>query len=129
MLVITAGIAVIGLIATFQVSLWTERYFKYEMSFACPTAFLESSLNRLFYWVTPIGLCMVTLVMARSYWVLIVLVYFLSMQLGGMKAKKEYVTGVAKAIMDCEGIPLKEAKRKAKLYIRTRRKVDKILRS
>ena len=118
---------ILGLISTFQVSIWNTRFVRYGDFLHCPRSFSDSGFNRFLYWCFPISMFILTIILYKFY-ITLLLLYFLAITAGILKVKKEYINRSAKFIMEEEGITFSEAKKKAKRNEKNIRMAKKYLR-
>lgn len=119
-------IITLGLISTFQVSIWNTRFVRYGDFLHCPATFSNSGFNRFLYWCFPISLFILTIILYKFH-VLLFLIYFLPIIAGILKVKKEHIDRQAKFIMEQERISFSDAKKKAKRHEKSIRMAKKYL--
>jgi hypothetical protein len=91
MIFFLVAITAIGMIASFKVSNWHMRYYKYFDTLGCPLIYTKSTLTRLFCLSFPIGLFIIALAITKSYSFLILVLFLLSAEMGVRRAKREYI--------------------------------------
>ncbi len=106
-------LTIASIIVTFQVTLWSVRYYRYKNILKCPAFFIEKEHGPILSWLFPL-LILIPIIHFYGFNLFTLLAFFFSIIAGFVKAKQEFIKQMTEFLMREENLTYQEAKKKAK---------------